>query len=119
MKAKFISGIAVALLLIPVAASADDVDVEGICYADPLDAACSDVLSEVDEVGTDEDVPVVTPADPAEDEVEPSQVMGVSQSLAETGVDAWVYVMVAMALLAVGGGVVFVGPRRQTNHGSR
>jgi LPXTG-motif cell wall-anchored protein len=97
------------LMLVPASALAQEaVD----CYADPTDPACSEVLDEVEEEVTEEEV--------AEEEIEEVsvEVVNVSETddaaLAETGVSATLFSVIAALMLAAGVLLLVVSRRRDS-----
>jgi LPXTG-motif cell wall-anchored protein len=98
------------LMLIPAAALAQEAEVD--CYENPTDPACSDVLDEVEE---EEEVTeeVVT-----EEEIEEVSVEVINTSetddaaLAETGVSATLFSVIAALMLAAGVLLLVVSRRR-------
>jgi LPXTG-motif cell wall-anchored protein len=99
------------LMLVPASALAQEaVD----CYADPTDPACSEVLDEVEE---EEEV---TEEEVAEEEIEEVsvEVVNVSETddaaLAETGVSATLFSVIAALMLAAGVLLLVVSRRRDS-----
>lgn len=108
VRAKLISAVVAALLLLPVAANADDLDGIVCSYDDQLADACveiddTDVLADVSDRDDLLEESVVASETVSDDEVEAAQVLGVTQELADTGLDTWMFLAVALSLLAVGG----------------
>jgi LPXTG-motif cell wall-anchored protein len=101
------------LMLIPAAALAQEAE-EVDCYANPTDPACSEVLDEVEE---EEEV---TEEEVTEEEIEEVsvEVINVSETddaaLAETGVSATLFSVIAALMLAAGALLLVVSRRRDS-----
>jgi hypothetical protein len=121
MRTRLIGGFVVLLLLVPAAAFAvdTDVDLETICYVDPLDPRCVDVgdvdvEEPVDEEPVDEEpVEVID----EEEELDEAEVLGVTVErdaavLAVTGADVGVIALLAAALLGAGALLLTLARRR-------
>ena len=97
------------LMLVPANAFADEHEVD--CYADPTNPACSDVLDEVEEEVTEEEVEEVTEVEVEEVSVEVTAVTD-DAALAETGVSATLFSVIAALMLAAGALLLVVSRRR-------
>ena len=104
------------LVALPTAAAADDVD----CYADPTDPECvddGDVLDDVEEAEQPEEEEQLADERDVEAEEVSAEVVTVSAeadaaALAETGVSATMFGLIAALLLAAGGLLLVVSRRR-------
>ena len=96
------------LVALPTAAAADD-----ICYVDPTDPECVDVIDDVEEEQiTDDDGDVAAEAEEVSAEIVRVSEEGDAAALAVTGVSATVFSLIAALLLAAGGLLLVVSRRR-------
>ena len=123
MRAKIISGVVAALLLIPVGAGADqhDVDVDDLCYVDPTAEECVVEVLPAKPIEKPTEQPTEREVEPTEREVEPTDVLAKVETatLARTGIETPVFLALALGLLAAGSMLVFgAGRRRGSASGS-
>jgi len=111
MRNRLMIAVVALLMLIPAAALAQEAE-EVDCYANPTDPACSDVLDEEEEVTEEEE-------EVAEEEIEEVsvEVLNTSETdgeLAETGVSATLFSVIAALMLAAGVLLLVVSRRRDS-----
>jgi LPXTG-motif cell wall-anchored protein len=103
------------LMLVPAAAFAQEAG-EVDCYVNPNDPACSEVLDEEEEVTEEE----VTEEEVAEEEIDQVSVEVLETAetddaaLAETGVSATLFSVIAALMLAAGALLLVVSRRRDS-----
>jgi hypothetical protein len=105
MGTKTLFGFVALLLLLPVGAAAQEVDLEELCYVDPTAPECVEVADVVEELPEPE---------PAAEEVDVA-VLGVTQereTLAFGGVQLTGIALLAAALLGAGAMLLTTGRRR-------